>query len=400
MKSQWVFTALLLCASTLLAQEKDKKLVEQKIESYTVRPEQRPFSEERMKQLKLLPGFQINAFAKELGNSRMLAVAEDGTVFVTRRDLGEVSALRDTNNDGVADSNEVVFKDLKGVHGITIHDGHIYLATVKELMRAPLENGKPGKLETLIKDLPDGGQHPNRTMAFAPDGALMLSIGSSCNACLETNPEHATILQVDSKSWQRKVFAKGLRNTIGFDWHPQTKAFWGWDHGSDGLGNDVPPEEFNALKQGGDYGWPFCFGKQVVDPIMKDPPNSTKGEHCAKSVASTLEYQAHSAPIAFTFYKGSQFPQEFQDDGFVAMRGSWNRKPATGYKVVRVKFENGKPTGTEDFVSGFLLEDGKAHFGRLAGVAVAKDGSLLFSDDANGVVYRVAYMGAGTTKDQ
>ncbi|MBA4146913.1 MAG: sorbosone dehydrogenase family protein [Verrucomicrobia bacterium] len=399
MKSQWVFTIALLGTLGAAAQEDGKSPIKEKIESYTLRPAQREPSDERIKQLKLAPGFQINVFAKDLGNSRMMAVAPDGTVFVARREQGEVSALRDTNNDGVADINEVVFKDIDDVHGVTVHDGYLYLVAIKELYRAPLQNGRPGKLETLIDDIPDGGQHPNRTIAFGPDGALYLSVGSTCNACIEPNPEHATMLRVDPKDWSRKVYAKGLRNTIGFDWHPQTKAFWGWDHGSDELGNDIPPEELNLIKQGGDYGWPFCYGKQVIDPKMKDPKEGTKGEHCAQTIGSTLEYQAHSAPMAFTFYTGSQFPLEYQNNGFVAMRGSWNRKPATGYKIVRVKFQDGKPAGTEDFVSGFLIENGAAHFGRLSGIAMAQDGSLLFSDDANGVVYRVSYMGAGAEQN-
>ncbi|MEO6035893.1 MAG: PQQ-dependent sugar dehydrogenase [Verrucomicrobiota bacterium] len=355
------------------------------------RPTRRHFSEERMQQLKLPPRLKINVFAKDMGHARMLAIAEDGTVFLTRPAQGIVSALRDENGDGVAEKNEEVITGIKEVHGITLHDNFLYIATTKQLLRAPLSGGKPGKPEILIKDFPDGGQHSKRTIAFGPDGALYFSVGSSCNNCEEENPEHATILRIDPKSWQRKIFAKGLRNTIGFAWHPQTKEFWGMDHGSDDRGYNVPPEELNLLKENSDYGWPFCFGQNIIVKKANEPKSGTKEEHCAKAIAPELEYQAHSAPIDFAFYTGSIFPAEYRNDAFFASRGSWNRKPATGYKIVRIHFENGKPVAFQDFVSGFLIEDGQAFFGRLAGVAVAKDGSLLFSDDTNGVIYRVSY---------
>ncbi len=399
MRHTLFLTVLISASLTGIAAEKDKKSETESTVSNVVRPKQKDFSEERLPQLKLAPGFKINVFAKGIDNARMLAVAEDGTVFVTQPGKGQVSALRDNDGDGVAEEIKVAVSDVKDVHGITLHDNHLYLASTKELLRAPMLNGKPGKPEILIKDLPDGGQHPKRTMGFGPDKALYLSIGSTCNNCEESNPEHATMLRVDPQNWQRKVFAKGLRNTIGFAWHPETKEFWGMDHGSDDRGDNVPPEELNLIKENADYGWPFCYGQKIVDKKANTPKNGTKEEHCSKSIAPVLEYQAHSAPIGFAFYTGSQFPNEFQNDAFVAMRGSWNRKPATGYKIVRVNFEKGKPVGFDDFVSGFLVENGDAHFGRLAGVAMAKNGALLFSDDANGIVYQVSYLGAGKERE-
>jgi glucose/arabinose dehydrogenase len=366
----------------------------QQVVSHAFRPEQKEFSDESLKQLKLPDGFRINVFRKGLGNARMLLVSDEGRVYVTRMKEGKVTLLDDANRDGVADKQKDT--DLKDVHGITIHKGHMYLATVKHLYRSKLQgDGSLGDLEKIGTELPDGGQHPRRTIGFGPDGLLYISIGSTCNNCEESNPEHATMLRAKADGSGRTIFAKGLRNTIGFAWHPQTQELWGMDHGSDDRGDDLPPEELNKIVEGGDYGWPFCYGEKIVDPIANEPKEGNKQERCAKSLAPILGYQAHSAPIAFVFYTGSQFPKEFRNDAFVAMRGSWNRIPATGYKVVRIRFENGKPKAFEDFVTGFLVQEGKAHFGRLAGLAVAKDGSLLLTDDANGVIYRVAYQAGG-----
>ena len=178
------------------------------------------------------------------------------------------------------------------------------------------------------------------------------------------------------------MFASGLRNTIGFDWHPVTEQMWGFDHGIDAIGDDTPPEELNLLERGNNYGWPYCYGDSVVnDFIPGNPPGTTKAAFCAAATSPTLPYQAHSAPIGFTFYTGSSFPDEYVNDAFVVMRGSWNRSVATGYKVVRVLFDDaGQPTGFEDFMSDFLIEDGTAEFGRPAGIVVAPDGTIAAVD--------------------
>jgi glucose/arabinose dehydrogenase len=166
------------------------------------------------------------------------------------------------------------------------------------------------------------------------------------------------------------------------------------DHGSDWRGDDQPPEELNRILDGRDYGWPFCFGDRQPDPYLSaEPARLTTAGHCRRSEPPVLTYQAHSAPIALVFYTGGQFPAEYRNDAFVAMRGSWNREPPTGYKVVRLRFQGGAPQGFEDFLTGFLIEEGRAHFGRPAGLAVARDGALLLSDDTNGVIYRVTHGG-------
>ncbi len=365
----------------------------ERVEGYLSKPGRVKFNESLLKQLKMPAGFQINVFAKDLGNARNLVVAPDGTVYLTRREEGDILALRDTNKDGRADLKQTVASGHEYVNGITINQNRLYFATDQELYVANLgQNGTLTKPQQLINDLPDGGQHPNRTIAFGPDGMLYISVGSSCNACDESNKEHATMLRAQPDGSKRTIFAQGLRNTIPFGWHPQTKEFWGMDHGSDWRGNTIPPEELNQLRQGQHYGWPFCWGDRRPDVYLSaDPKGATKQEFCQKTQAPALTYTAHSAPLAMVFYTASQFPAQYRNDAFVTMRGSWNRNPPVGYKVVRVRYQNGKPVAFEDFITGFLNQKQRTQFGRPVGIAIAPDGSLLFTDDTNGVIYRVAY---------
>ncbi len=363
--------------------------------SNVVAPQQRGFTEARLAQIKVPPGFWVNVFAQGLGNLRMMVAAPDGTVYVTRREQGDVLALADRDGDGRAEEVRTVATDLRLVHGIALRGDQLYLATDTRVYVADRQaDGTLAGLRTLIDDLPDGGQHPNRTLAFGPDGMLYITVGSSCNACTEANPEHATILRVHPDGSGRTIFARGLRNTIGFGWHPGSGQLWGMDHGADGRGDEQPPEELNLLREEGSYGWPYCFGNRQVDHSYQgDPPGTTKEAFCPTILPPVLTYQAHSAPIGMVFYTGAQFPAAYHGDAFVAMRGSWNRNPPTGYKVVRVRFQNGWPVGFEDFMTGFLIENGAAQFGRLAGIAQTSYGSLLVSDDANGVIYRISWAG-------
>ncbi|ODG99604.1 oxidoreductase [Nostoc sp. KVJ20] len=383
---------ILSITQTANSQQPEKQKIE-RVEGYLATPQKIEFQESLLQQLQLPPGFEISVFAKDLGNPRNLAIAPNGTVYVTRREQGDVIALLGTNQDGRAKEIRTVAKGLKFVNGITIHRNRLYFVTNTHLYAVDLRSdGTEGKLETLISDLPDAGQHPNRTIAFGPDGMLYISVGSTCNACDEPNPEHATLLQAQPNGSNRSIYAKGLRNTIGFAWHPQTRELWGLDHGSDWRGNDQPPEELNRIVKDGNYGWPFCWGDRRPDVYLSaEPEGATKKEYCAKTQPPVLTYTAHSAPLAMAFYTAKQFPQEYQGDVFATMRGSWNRNPPVGYKVVRIRYENGKPVKFEDFVTGFLTKDRTAQFGRPVGLAISPDGSLLFTDDTNGVIYRVSH---------
>lgn len=349
---------------------------------------------ERLAALRVPDGFSVRAFATGLKNPRILAVAADGTVYASRREQGDVLMLRDADGDGRADGEPVVVARRAGAHGLAIRADELYLATVKELFRARIQaDGTLGPLQMLAGDLPDGGQHPNRTLAFGPDGMLYLSVGSSCNACNETNPEHATILRVDPDGKSRTIFASGLRNTIGFDWEPASGELWGMDHGIDFLGNEIQPEELNRIRKGGRYGWPHVYGDGGLNPQSTPPGGLSKAQWKAISEPMALGYTAHAAPMQMLFYTGGMFPAEYRGDAFVSLRGSWNRRPASGYELVRVKFEAGRPVAFEPFVSGFLSADGRSHIARPVGLAQAGDGALLLADDANGAIYRIAYEG-------
>ena len=301
-------------------------------DTHVFRPEQRAYSDELRARLELPQGFSIKAFAEELQNPRMLAVSDDGTVYVTRPMQGDVLLLRDSDDDGRADVRMPAIASLPGVHGIALHEGMVYLATVKQVQRAAIAaDGTFGAPAVIVDGLPDGGQHPNRTLRVGPDRKLYISVGSSCDACAETNPEHATIVQTELDGSGRRVFARGLRNTIGFDAHPDTEELWGSDHGSDFRGDDLPPDEIDRIVDGSDYGWPYCFGDREVDPVIMDPPGTTKAEYCAMTVPAAFEYAAHSAPIGFVFYDGSQFPAEYRGDASSrsGVRGTASRPPGT-----------------------------------------------------------------------
>jgi glucose/arabinose dehydrogenase len=366
------------------------------VTGHALKPEKKPFSENLLQGIKAPPGFSVSVVAKDLGQPRMMAVGTDGSIYVTRQQTNDVVVLSDSGSGPAKPS--VVLSKLDQVHGIAIFDNKVYLASPSTVWVADVKTG--GLLSdprVLIKDLPDGGQHRGRTIAIGPDRKLYVSIGSSCNDCAEAGKDRATIQRFELDGSGRTTFARGLRNTIGFAWHPDTGLLWGMDNGSDWKGDDLPPEELNRIVENGDYGWPLCYGKKTPDPAVTSEPKQivgkdiSKDQYCASTEPSSLEYSAHSAPIGMAFYTGHQFPEEYRGDAFVAFHGSWNRQPASGYKVVRIRFHNGEAAGFEDFLTGFLVDSGQAQFGRPAGIAMAPDGTLLVSDDANGVIYRVTY---------
>ncbi|MCF0056246.1 sorbosone dehydrogenase family protein [Dyadobacter sp. CY356] len=352
-------------------------------------PQHLNFKESMVSNLKVPPGFKTSVVASGLGKPRIMVLSDNGSLYVTRRDVGDILMLTDKDGDGNFEDLKTVWAQFPDVHGITIHDGYMYLASSKILKRGKIgTNGMLTDTSTLIKDLPEGGQHDNRMISFGADGLLYMTVGSTCNDCGETNKENATMLVMNADGTNRRIFSRGLRNTIGFDWHPQTKEIWGIDNGTDWRGDGIPPEELNKIEDGADYGWPWVFGMQEVDPTREDPTGTTKEAYAKNTKPAIMTFAAHSAPIDFRFIgKTAGFSAEFQNDALVAWHGSWNRKNPEGYKIQRIHFVNGKPASVHDFFSGFLSADGKTRFGRPAGIIIDKKGKIYVSDDENGIIY-------------
>ncbi len=385
--------AALAVPALCMAQAQQDYPKESQQQSIAFSPKQVQFSEALLKKLKLPQGFRVSVFARDLGHPRMMAVADDGTVYVTRPIEGDVIALQD-DGSGHAGKPQEILSGIAGVNGILLHQGKLYVAPPTQVLVANLgKDGKAqGKATVFVDNLPFGGRHPNRTLRIGPDGMLYISIGSPCNACKPENKEHATLTRVRLDGSGREIFATGLRNSMAFGWQPVSKNLYAMDNGIDWLGGNEPPEELNHVEQGKDYGWPYCFDKQKTDSRLPPVPSGSRQQYCSKTQPMLMGYTAHAAPIFMVYYTASQFPQEYRNDAFVTFHGSWNRKPASGYRVVRIHFDgSGNPVSFEDFLTGFLSSDGDEQFGRPAGIAIAKDGSLLISDDENGVIYRVSY---------
>jgi len=390
----WIIAGGLLFALCSNAQQKG--MIQEEIVGHIYKPKKERPDRKFMESLKLPEGFEIDKFAENLGKPRMMAKDSRGNIYVTRR-VGDIIRLTDSDNNGTADGRDTVLKK-EGIHGIDIVGDTMYLVTVNEVFKTTIDQkGTLGSLEQLIDDLPDGGQHANRTLKMGPDGMLYVSIGSTCNACDETGEESATMLKVNPKTGDHSIFAKGLRNTIGFDWQPGTDILYGMDHGIDWLGDDEQQEELNKLTEGNDYGWPYIYADGKFNQA-DEPKNMGWEEYAKKTTEPVLLFTAHSAPLDMIFYRGKMFPEAYRNKALVTFRGSWNRRPPSGYKLISIGFEDGSSIASEDFVSGFLSDDGKSQYGRLVGLLELGDGSVLMSDDENGIVYRISYQGTGTGK--
>ena len=382
---------LLILFSTLLFAQKGVPPPElTNAEVNTNYPQHEDFKPSLVNRLHVPPGFEVFVAASGLGDPRMMAVSADGSLYITRRDVGDVLLLKDRNGDGRFDDLRTIIANYRDVHGIVIHDGRLYVCSDKKLARGRINNdGSVGALDTLANDLPDGGRHDNRTLAFGPDGKLYISVGSDCNDCKETNPEHATILQADAGGTNRRIYARNLRNTIGFDWSPETGVLWGMDHDTDWRGDTIPPEELNKIIDGGDYGSPLVYGRQQVDYTREDPVDATKEQYALTTVPAVLTFPAHSAPMNFHSLFREYLPAAYRNDALVTWHGSWNRKNPEGFKVQRIKFHNGEPQTAVDFLTGFFNAGNRTRFGRPVGLALSDDGMIYISDDANGVIYCV-----------
>ncbi len=335
-------------------------------------------------------GFAVQIFADGLRGPRFIAVGPDGVLYVADRGNDRIVALPDTNGDDQADEIRVLADGLNNPHNMIYHEGAWYVAVTEGVVRLVDEDGDgtADSQTTLIDTYLPPGQHSSRTIAFLPNGRLLISAGSTCNVCEEEDPRRAAITSYDSPVGQdqltgEQVYATGLRNAVGLAIHPETGQLWVTNNGRDLLGDDLPPETVYIVEEGSDYGWPSCHSGTVLDPEF-----GFAGA-CEAVGQPIVSMQAHSAPLGLTFYTGDAFPPEYQGDLFIAFHGSWNRRVPTGYKVVRVPLDGSSPIGpVEDFATGWLNSDTTSN-GRPVDVTVGADGALYVSDDKGGFIYRI-----------
>ena len=339
--------------------------------------------------IRLPPEFDISVFQTGLRDPRMMAIGPDGHLYVAERGAGRIVRLPDEDGDGLSDGIEVAADGLNAPSSIDFYeDGSLYVGETTRVLRLR-ESDQPGvfeQAEVVIDGLPSGG-HSTRTVLFSPDWeSLFVSIGSSCNVCIEEDERRAAIVRYNPDGAGEEIYAEGLRNAVGITFRPGTKELWATNNGRDWLGDDQPPETIYLVAEGDDTGWPRCHAGRIVDPDY--------GEEgaCEGIKVPAVEMQAHSAPLGLAFYTGEQFPEEYRGDLFVAFHGSWNRSVPTGYKIVRIPMEDGQPGPVEDFAAGWLRADG-SQWGRSVDVLTAPEGSLFVSDDGGGTIYRIFYLG-------
>jgi glucose/arabinose dehydrogenase len=339
-----------------------------------------------MEKLELPPGFSIEVFTDQVPGARSLARGPKGTFFVGTQREGVVYAVVDSDGDYDVDAVHTVAKGLEQPNGVAFRDGSLYVA---EISRVSRYDGVASHLDlaprsaVIAADLPTEKHHGWKFIAFGPDGKLYVPVGAPCNICKVDDP-YAAILRMEPDGSGREVFARGVRNTVGFDWHPRTGQLWFTDNGRDLLGDDVPPDELNTAPEAGlHFGFPFCFGADVSDPEFGAPGK------CAEQTPPVRELGPHVAAVGMRFYTGEQFPPEYRGQILIAEHGSWNRSTPIGYRVMRVTLENGEATAYEPVAQGWL--QGKRFWGRPVDVELLDDGSLLVSDDVQGVIYRIRY---------
>jgi glucose/arabinose dehydrogenase len=347
---------------------------------------------EYIKKIHLPPGFQIDLFAENVESARSLALGQNGTVFVGSRYAGEkvvgkVYAVVDQNKDGKADKVLIIASGLNTPNGVAFHDGDLYVAEINRILRYPKieENlNNPPKPIVVYDKLPKDRWHGWKFIRFGPDNKLYVPVGAPCNTCERKEDIYATITRINPDGSEFEIFAKGIRNTVGFDWHPETKELWFTENGRDEMGDDIPPEELNyAPKPGLNFGFPYWYGKSLQDKTY------TPAVALNETQPAAIEMEAHTAPLGMRFYTGTSFPKEYQHQIFIAHHGSWNRSKPIGYKVSMVKLNGNNAVSNEDFATGWLIDN--KYWGRPVDVQVMPDGALLVSDDFANCIYRISY---------
>ena len=370
------FVLFLLIITALISCEPKHKALEKK-------------DDPQLSKLKLPEGFSISFFATDVNNARSLALGDNGTVFVGNRKGKNVYALVDADGDGVAEKKYTVANDMNAPNGVAFYDGALYIAEIDKVYRidnieSTLEN--PAKPVLINDSFPSEEHHGWKYIAFGPDGKLYVPVGAPCNICndSEKDKRFASITRMNADGSGLEVYAHGIRNSVGFAWHPQTKELWFTDNGRDELGDDMPADELNIASQKDEhFGYPYCHAGVIPDPEFG------KGKNCGdyKAPASTLT--PHGAALGMKFNTGSMFPEQYKNQIFIAEHGSWNRSKPIGYRIMVATIDGNAVTGYKPFIEGWLT-NGEA-WGRPVDVLFLKDGSMLISDDHANAVYRVTY---------
>jgi glucose/arabinose dehydrogenase len=349
-------------------------------------------AEVKLDLIKLPTGFKISVWAADVPNARSMAISDNGIVFVGNRQEKNVYALVDENADGKADYKFILAEGLRMPNGVAYKNGDLYVAEVNRILRFKdiKNNLTTPKYEVVFDGYPTDGHHGWKFIAFGPDGMLYVPVGAPCNICEKENPIYASItrLDVNKPGAKPEVYAHGVRNTVGFAWHPQSKELWFTDNGRDMMGDDIPDCELNRVtSKGQHFGYPYWHAGTV-----KDPEFGSKGKEASAYVAPAAKMGAHTAPLGMRFYQGGMFPATFKNNAIIAKHGSWNRSKKSGYEVVLAKIDAaGKVTGQEVFASGWLNPATQDVWGRPVDVQELPDGSLLISDDMANCIYRVTY---------
>ena len=343
--------------------------------------------------IKLPTGFEVDLFAENVPNARSMSLSPEGTLFIGNRKGGSVYALRDTNKDFKADIRYEILRDMNNPNGVAVRNGDLYVAEIDKIwVVRNIENNlaDPPRPELVFDQYPGETHHGWKYIAFGPDGLLYVPVGAPCNICESDNEVFATMtrLDVDNPGAGFEIVTRGIRNSVGFDWHPVTNEFWFTDNGGDWLGDDMPACELNYAPQTGmHFGYPYCHQGDFPDPKLGS------GKSCSDYTPPAIKLGPHVAPLGMEFYTGTMFPDEYQNQIFIAEHGSWNRSKPIGYRISLVRIEEqSRATSYETFAEGWLGENGKA-WGRPVDVEVMPDGSLLVSDDYGGRIFRISYTG-------
>ena len=340
----------------------------------------------QLDKLSLPKGFHIAVYSDQVPDAREIALGAKGTVFIGSSDAGKVYALTDSNGDGVADNVRIVASGLRDPIGVAFHDGDLYVSAVSRIfvLRGIEQHlDTPPTPELVTDKLPTEGHHGGKFLAFGPDGKLYVPIGAPCNIC-DPGPAHGKLTRINVDGSGMEDVARGIRNTVGFDWQPGTRHLWFTDNGRDEMGDDMPSDELNEITKAGEhFGYPYCHQGDTLDPEFG------KGKSCKEYAPPVLKLGAHVASLGMRFYEGKQFPASYKGAILIAEHGSWNRTKKSGYRVMTVRLNGNKVRSYEPLITGF--EQNESAWGRPVDVQPLPDGSVLVSDDLAGAVYRVTY---------